>query len=355
MMKNKKMGILAVLVMLVAVTLNAVGGTYAKYISSYGTTDEARVAKWNFEDKSTNTVDLFKQSYTKTTDDDGTYAYVASSDAWKVIAPGTDGVYEYAVEGTAETNFKVSQTLNIVNNVKLDNGYDPLEFSINDGPWIKSSQVTAVDDETIYPANANVEVGGKIAWRWVFESGNDDFDTELGTLAVENNLTVMVTIGTTIEQTQSAPTAANKTKAPLAYASVTNKLSDAQKRDLVEIGYKTQNASTTFNGSVLAGKVKAYDAADKLVEWYNVNPLDTNYFVALSVKVPAHSKLVNPTAYEATTENPKVIKENTTDEDIEFAMVLNVRDLKGSYVYGLVDANNMRTDYTVTYDLEPMA
>lgn len=355
MMKNKKMGILAVLVMLVAVTLNAVGGTYAKYISTYGTTDEARVAKWNFVDKSVNTVDLFKQSYTKTTEDDGTYAYVASSDAWKVIAPGTNGVYEYQIEGTAETNFKVSQVLNIVNNVKLDNGYDPLEFRINDGQWVKASEVTAVDDETVYPANANITVGGKIEWRWEFETGNDDFDTELGSLAVENNLTVMVSIGATVEQTQDAPTAANKAMAPLAYAGLTNKLSAEQKKDLVEIGYKTQNASTTFNGSVLAGKVKAYEADDKLVEWYNVNPLDTNYFVALSVKVPAHSKLVNPTAYGASTEDPKVIKDNTSDEDIEFAMILNVRDLKGKYVYGLVDANNNRKDYTVTYDLEPMA
>lgn len=358
MMKNKKMGILAVLVMLVAVTLNAVGGTYAKYISSYGITDEARVAKWNFNDTATNTIDLFQQSYTKekTGDEDGSYVYVASSDAWKVIAPGTSGAYEYQVSGTAETNFKVSQTLKIVNNVKLANGYDPLRFSTDGGvTWVSSDKIANIDNETVYPANANIIVSGKIEWKWEFETGNDTFDTELGKKAVEEELTVMVTIGTTVVQTQDEPTAVQNVAgdylAAVDYVSVTNRLSDEDITTLAGIGYKAENASTTFNGAVLKGKVKAYEATDKLVEWFNVNSLDTNYFVVLKVTVPAGTKLYNTTAYEGN----KLIKDNTLGaKSAEVLMPLNVRDLTGAMKYSLVDTNGLEKEYSIQYQLEAM-
>ena len=186
MMKNKKMGVLAVLVMLVAVTLNAVGGTYAKYISTYGMTDEARVAKWDFTETSSKNVDLFKNSYTK----DGN-TVVASSDAWKVIAPGTEGFYQYQVSGTAEVNYKVSNTLKVTNNVKLDNGYDPLEFSVDGTIWLSADDFNtkyatdATTNAIVYPANSKAKVGGTIYWRWVFETGHDDLDTQLGEKAVK--------------------------------------------------------------------------------------------------------------------------------------------------------------------------
>lgn len=353
-MRNKKMGILAVLVMLVAVTLNAVGGTYAKYISSYGMTDEARVARWDFTDEkeATRTVDLFQQSYTVAENDEGTavdeHTWVASSDAWKVIAPGTNGMYEYSIKGTAETNFKVKKVLSITNNVVLDNGYDPLEFSTDGTNWVKSSAITAINDETVYPANANITVDGKLYWRWVYETGNDDFDTELGKKAVTDDLTIVATVGATVEQTKDVPTASTLTMAPNAYVSVTNKLSDEDKATLAGIGYKAQNAVTSFNGKVLSGTVKEYDADDKLVKWFNVDPLDTKYFVALKVTVPAGTKLYNGTAYEGR----KLVKDNTGSSDaVDVLMPINVRNLTGSFKYSLVDTNNNEKEYTIDYQL----
>ena len=148
---KKKMTVLGVLALAVAITASQVGGTYAKYISSYGTTDQARVAKWDFNETNTNTVDLFQQSYTN---ENGTF--VASKDAYKVVAPGTEGEYSYSVKGTAEVNFKVVNTLKIENNVVLkdenDNViYDPIEFSTDGGKtWAKAAEITAVNDKTVY-------------------------------------------------------------------------------------------------------------------------------------------------------------------------------------------------------------
>lgn len=306
MMKNKKMGILAVLVMLVAVTLNSVGGTYAKYISQYGTTDTARVAKWDFTETATQTVDdLFKQSYSN---DNG--VYVASADGDKVIAPGTSGEYEYAAEGTAETNFKVIETLKITNNVKLDNGYDPLEFSLDNVDWKKADEITAVNNETVYAANENVTVGGKIYWRWKFEGNSDALDTELGKKAVNDALKIKVEIGTTIVQTEEAPTSGDSGL----YARFTNKVAPADLVDAAAIGYdasKVQN--TTFTGTSIEGTVKAY-TDDTLKNWYGASLVTDNYFYALTFTVPAGTELFNTSASDVATKAAVVSAKDSSDE-----------------------------------------
>lgn len=306
MMKNKKMGILAVLVMLVAVTLNAVGGTYAKYISSYGTTDTARVAKWNFNETTTHTVDdLFKQSYTNANG-----VYVASADGDKVIAPGTSGEYEYGATGTAETNFKVTNTLKITNNVKLENGYDPLEFSLDGVDWKKADEIDAVNEETIYAANETVTVGGKIYWRWLFEGNSDVLDTELGKKAVTEALKIKVEIGTTIVQTEEAPT----TAAERLYARFTNKVAPADLADAAKIGYDASKAlDTTFTGTSIEGKVKAY-TDDTLKNWYGASLVTDNYFYALSFTIPAGTELYSTSSVDAATKAAVVSAKDSANE-----------------------------------------
>lgn len=359
MMKNKKMGILAVLVMLVAVSLNAVGGTYAKYISSYGVTDEARVAKWDFTKTTSNSADLFQSSYT---DADGD-TIVASSDAWKVIAPGTNGFYSYEVTGTAETNFKVTNLLEITNGVVLDNGYDPLEFSIDatsatdeNAEWLNAADFNdkygvAADDTDngiVYPANVQAKVGGKIYWRWVFETGNDDLDTQLGEAAVEDNLVVTVKIDTTIEQTQekanAATDAAGNAITAKAYGRVTNKLSDEVKTEVVGLGYKTDYANVTFNGRELKGEVKEYTDT-KLFDWYNVADV-TNYFYAFEMTVPAGYKLYTLNTYVG----DKLIADNSAASDeLTTPIIFNLNQAKGKIEYKL---ENATTGDVQTYEID---
>lgn len=297
MMKNKKMGILAVLVMLVAITLNAVGGTYAKYISAYSMTDEARVAKWDFRDVAINEVDLFEASYTN---DNG--VYVASSDASKVIAPGTNGEYNYDITGTAETNFQISGSTKIVNKVILATGkddwnkgellYDPIEFSFDGGTtWSRLSDLGATVDyddngnaqlvyeesstnPTVYAANTVLKAGdvaGSISWRWAFEAdenntySNDTMDTKLGTDVVNNKgLTITAAIGTTVVQTEAAPTAGT-TKKPVTLSNKINRVASKAEDNAAGLSAYGMNTDDTkdviFNGIKLSGTIKKNDSA----------------------------------------------------------------------------------------------
>lgn len=113
-MKNKKMGIVAVLVMLVAVTLNSVGGTYAKYISKIDMTDEARVAKWNMDLTDGNgsgnyDLDLFDTSYVY----DGK-EYVKAINSDNVVAPGTKGESSFEITAKSEVRYTMSYNFDAV-------------------------------------------------------------------------------------------------------------------------------------------------------------------------------------------------------------------------------------------------
>lgn len=115
MMKNKKMGILAVLVMLVAVTLNAVGGTYAKYVSKIDMTDEARVAKWDVDleggdHSSSYELNLFKNSYSY-----NGLEYVKTMDGESIVAPGTTATAEAKLVVTSEVRYKLNMAIEEAN------------------------------------------------------------------------------------------------------------------------------------------------------------------------------------------------------------------------------------------------
>ncbi len=113
-MKNKKMGIVAVLVMLVAVTLNAVGGTYAKYISKIDMTDEARVAKWHMDLTDGNgsgnyNLDLFDTSYFYNGSE-----YVKSLNTDNVVAPGTKGESTFEITAKSEVRYTMSYNFDAI-------------------------------------------------------------------------------------------------------------------------------------------------------------------------------------------------------------------------------------------------
>ncbi len=345
MMKNKKMGILAVLVMLVAVTLNAVGGTYAKYISTYSMTDEARVAKWNFTDETERTVDLFESSYSN---DNG--VYVASSDASKVVAPGTEGSYSYSITGTAETNYKVTKNSSVLNKIAIvgnegwDNDvivYNPIEFSFDNGTtWVKAEKINrdadgkflglsfedTVDNGVIYPANYelsvanNTAITGSIQWRWAFESGiyndktgnysNDVLDTRLAQQVEELGLTMTATVGVTVEQTQDAPTLEVDgntvvTNAPVTF---TNRMSQADLDYVVNtLGIDTADYSdVVFNGRKLTGTIyKSNSAAAN--KWMGTSA--TGYYYPIVIKAPGVSKITVTT--KAKTDGSEVVYEKS--------------------------------------------
>lgn len=313
---KKKMGLLGGLLMAVVVTAYSVAGTYAKYISTFDMADEARVAKWNFNDKAEHTVDLFQASYTN---ENG--IYVATSDTSKVIAPGTEGLYEYRIEGTAETNYKVTKNIKIVNKVVLatEKGswnegtllYNPVVFKVtdregnettltapakveydaNNDPYIVYE--VAVADTTVYAANTTLTEPGSISWAWGFETGtenalgtysNDSLDTTLGeriAASLEKGETgrynITATVGITVEQTTEAPTTGT-TKAPVYMNTFAD---DAYVVDTLGIA-KDSYSKVVFNGTALNGTIYSSinDKADA-----QMGRAASGYYYPLSIKV----------------------------------------------------------------------
>lgn len=356
---KKKMTVVGVLALAVAVTASQVGGTYAKYISQYGITDEARVAKWNFTGEVTSkTVDLFQQSYTN---DNGTY--VASSDAAKVIAPGTSGEYEFAVTGTAETNFKITNKTEIINNVKIlgDNPatseketdyvlYDPLRFSVNGTDWMTSdefnTEVAKGNGETVYAANTDASANGKIYWMWAFDSkannGShivDELDTKLAEDVKTKGYNIKATITTTVEQTDEAATPA--TVKP---ATVSNIISAEDAKELAENwGYQAAKAKDVFfNGNELTGTIhKTTNPQAGVVMGSHSN---TGYYYAVNIKVAEGQTI---TYYGKNSDgSTKTSTWTKTADNGDFTIMLSLnKDAKETPIKYLVDGKEYQISY----------
>lgn len=290
---KKKMGILGGLLMAVVVTAYSVAGTYAKYTTSFDYSDEARVAQWNFVVEDTNTVDLFQSSYTKT-DDNGEYTYVKSADKAKVVAPGTSGEYVVRLSGTAETNYKLSLSTTIVNNIAIigqrddasawdygDVQYNPLEFSFDGINWFKTTELvkdgdkviglTFTDDkisDVVYEANTNANETVSIYWRWPFSQDdakvttyayNDNDDTALGEM-VKNDSSLKITATMSASAVQTTDRA--NAQANVSGMNFTKKVSNATIAAYEEYGFVRANiANVRLNENVLSGTMVRNDSA----------------------------------------------------------------------------------------------
>lgn len=186
-MKKNRVLIAGVITAFVAlITLSLVSGTWAKYTSSVEGTDTARVAKWSFDgaDLATRTIafNLFSTSY------DGT---VESSNADKVVAPGTSGSATFELTNTGEVKANAQIVLEITN----ANGI-PLTYKVD------GAEKTVTDGKITFDA---VELGiGEAAkkitltWEWPFE--RTDGDTDDTTLGIAGTATVTVKATVTFTQ-----------------------------------------------------------------------------------------------------------------------------------------------------------
>lgn len=245
-MKTKKTGktmrVAGLLLALVLVTSCFVGGTFAKYVTSDGGTDEARVAKFGV--KVTATGDVFAEEYDakdpKVEGYDGKVIAksVISSDKTKhekVVAPGTakndaltvsvTGTPEVAVEVKYEAHVTLNDALHTDHNWKLadDSYYCPLVITVNGTPYKGLDYASATEFEDAveaaingltknYPANTDLSQSGSkgvaISWEWPFEGatgakGNqsDENDTYLGDQAANGKAaTVGIVVATTVTQ-----------------------------------------------------------------------------------------------------------------------------------------------------------
>lgn len=236
--KNVLMRSAGLLLALVLVTSCFVGSTFAKYVTSGGGTDEARVAKFGV--KVVAAGDVFAKEYDAKDPTlldykgDAIAKSVVSTD--KVVAPGTkkEDALTVSVTGTPEVAVEVKYEAHVTftenptkpeGNWKDENGkyYCPLVITVNGTAFngldyessteFKTAIENAINGLTKnYPANTDLSNSTSkavaISWEWPFENatgtkGNQDDtkDTYLGNQAADGNAaTVGIIVTTTVTQ-----------------------------------------------------------------------------------------------------------------------------------------------------------
>lgn len=243
MKKNKMMRIASVLLVAVILTTCAISGTFAKYVTSAGNGDSARVAKWGVSVTSTGS--LFETQYAN----DGTVEQdkngndisytVVSSGSYDVVAPGTakqDGL-AFSITGIPEVavniDFNITDVTDVVlpagtykdyttgndadDEFTLNDDYYPIVYSLKKaGVEVSGGKMSDIEAylnsiEGNYPANTNLTStfgNYTLSWTWVFgDDANNKADTFLGQKAADNSIpapgastTTSATIAITVAQ-----------------------------------------------------------------------------------------------------------------------------------------------------------
>lgn len=174
-----KLGLFTVFVAILSLTL--VSGTFAKYTSTVTGSDTVKVAKWEWKINDTNLVTgdegnkTFATNFTfdlfdtiKDTDGNNE-ADVANG----LIAPGTQGSFEFTITNSSEVNgtYKLEFTSN--------EEVAQIQYSIDGTTWKDTiADLTTTDIEL----DMNSSITIKVQWTWAFDGNdtNDTNDTNLG-------------------------------------------------------------------------------------------------------------------------------------------------------------------------------
>lgn len=196
-MKKNRLFVLGIITMFVAIlSLTLVSGTMARYTSTVTGSDTVKVAEWSFDgatlvkDGGTGTIafNLFDSIIdTKT---DATDTDVATG----VIAPGTKGSFTFNLANTGEVNATADFSFTVTNTQNI-----PVKF-YKDAAM--TQEITAVAGVFTVVEDAALNMGASatpftLYWQWAFDSGNDNFDTNLG---IDGNAEITVTAKVLFEQ-----------------------------------------------------------------------------------------------------------------------------------------------------------
>lgn len=219
-MNNKKRSsmmvrLVAALAVTMMFTMCLVGGTFAKYVTSYSAGDNASVAKWGVS--ITGTGDLFQKVYASNSSFVGN-TVVSTAD---VVAPGTSGnMAAFTISGTPEVAVNVAFTGTLELGDKWVDStsayYCPIEITVGDTTFKGTTYASA--DEFEADVNAKIAtytkdyaagtdlsgIGGDapaISWTWAFEGNDNAKDTYLGDRAAAGNAaTISLAVTVTVTQ-----------------------------------------------------------------------------------------------------------------------------------------------------------
>lgn len=150
----------------------------------------------------TNTkVVIFRVSY----ENEERVVTVHSDNGDKLFAPGTENSYTFKLKNTGNVGLKY--TVDVEAYFNPADLYIPIWGRLNryDGKWIVGGLNRYVEAEQLNGAHDEATLGaGKytyytLDWNWPFESGDDEWDTMLGNLAVDQDLTFTIIIKTRAE------------------------------------------------------------------------------------------------------------------------------------------------------------
>ena len=219
MKKNTMMRVASALLVAVLLTTCAISGTFAKYVTSVSSEDQARVAYWGFQ--SSNSIDitgLFDNSYTS----DG--ITVESEDGKDVIAPGTQNSvdFEFAYAGNTANGIDAPEVAyTFVVDAEITGSYAALDANTNFYWTLTDATGTTTNYQTVAQLLAAIEAldGNRtdnlykagelpdmanatcaIGWNWNFGTGveaEDEADTAMGNAADLNNVKIVITITAT--------------------------------------------------------------------------------------------------------------------------------------------------------------
>lgn len=127
---------------------------------------------------------------------------VNSSDGDKVIAPGTSNSYTFKLKNTGDVALDYTVELNAYftpSNISIPvicrvNRYDGKWITPNEGEFVDASGLNGTNDAATVGAGRYVYY--TLDWQWPFESGDDELDTLLGNMAVEQDITFTIEIST---------------------------------------------------------------------------------------------------------------------------------------------------------------
>ena len=142
-------------------------------------------------------VDIFKLRYEN---GEGVVTVEGGSD--KVIAPGTENTYTFNLKNTGNVQLDYTMEIEAYFNqedhplpvVARLKGYDGNYLLGGEDQWCDVLELNAIKDEATIGVNRYAYY--TLEWQWPFESGNDEYDTFLGNMAVGEDLTLTIVIRT---------------------------------------------------------------------------------------------------------------------------------------------------------------
>lgn len=238
MKKNVMMRLACFLLVAVLISTSAISGTYAKYVTQDQGFESARVAKFGVEIEA-DSFGMFEADYKK---DDASATFTgdysvsaAAGDRDDLLAPGTKGSFaNIAITGTPEVavDVAIAATVEVSNNWVDSNGtyYCPVVVTVGTEAicglkYASAAEFAAAIEKALedksaqYAPNTNLAdtydtTNLDLAWEWAFEDAdhvalacdcaagaqNDVQDTDLGDLAVTQDIYISIGVAITVTQ-----------------------------------------------------------------------------------------------------------------------------------------------------------